>query len=184
MCFNGALQRCLNANSGLTSSLTQIIDAAANLKTYIGICYRLPDNVTINGTVINISQFLDLLMCATLQLNSGTNDPLVLKSYTNPNNPVDNIKSGNIIKSDYIKIANDLKDYMHNTGRTPDYQYGTSLGTHLGFQNLVQMYSFILYVNKVANYLPNFVPMKPWSSVTKWSAGIIPDGPHICHAAD
>ncbi|MGZ7043326.1 MAG: pseudomurein-binding repeat-containing protein [Methanobacterium sp.] len=126
---------------------------------------------------MNMAQFLELLMTATLQINTGNNNPIPLRTYNNPTNPIDDIKAGNIFTAEYLKIANDLKTYMDSTGKTPDYQYQTSLGTHLGFQNLVYMYSFILYVNKVGNYLPNFVPMKPWSSIASQSAGMISNGP-------
>ncbi|MGZ7107695.1 MAG: transglutaminase-like domain-containing protein, partial [Methanobacterium sp.] len=88
-----------------------------------------------------------------------------LKNYTNSNNPVDDIRSGNILMAEYLKIANDLKTYMDSTGKTPDYQYQTSLGTHLGFQNLIYMYSKILNFYNNAKYLPNFVEMKAWNVV-------------------
>ena len=119
-------------------SIDQIKDAALTVKNYVESYYKLPENVTINGKTINMAQFLELLMGATLQLNSGTSNLLFLKSYTNPNNPVDDIRLGKDSKSEYLKIANDLKTYMDSTGRTPDYQYQTSLGVHLGFKNLIQ----------------------------------------------
>ncbi len=158
-------------------NISQIQDAALTLKNYVEIYYRLPDNVTINGTSLNMAQFLELLMGSVIQLTGGKSGPVALRNYTNPTNPIDDIRAGNIFKAEYIKIANDLKNYMDSTGKTPDYQYGITMGTHLGFQNLVYMYSKILYVYKVVNYLPNFVEMKPWSSITGGSSGIIPGGP-------
>ncbi|MGZ7116535.1 MAG: glycosyl hydrolase family 18 protein, partial [Methanobacterium sp.] len=158
-------------------TIGQITDAAASLNAYVERYYTLPANVTINGTTMNMAQFLELMMTATQQINNKNNNPILLRTFNLPTNPLDDIKSGNIQIAEYLKIANDLKTYMDSTGKTPDYQYQTSLGTHLGFQNLVYMYSFILYVNKVGNYLLNFVPMKPWSSIGGQSAGIIPNGP-------
>ncbi len=158
-------------------TVNQIKDAALTLKNYVETYSRLPDSITVNGTSVNMAQLLELLMTAILQINAGNNNVIPLKSYNNPSNPIDNIWTGVISKSEYLRMANDLKTYMDNTGRTPDYQYGTSVGTYLGFQNLVYTYSIILYVNKVANYLPDMVGMKPWSSITSGSAGIIPNGP-------
>ncbi len=163
--------------NGPTFTIDQIRDAANTVKSYVELNNNLPSNITINGTTINMAQFLELMMTANLQISNGNNNPVPLRTFNLPTNPVDNIRSGNIAISEYLKIANDLKTYMDSTGRTPDYQYQTSLGTHLGFQNMIYMFSFVLYVNKVANYLPNFVPMKPWSSFVGQSAGIIPNGP-------
>ncbi|MGZ7209414.1 MAG: hypothetical protein ACXVHV_06030, partial [Methanobacterium sp.] len=158
-------------------NVDQIKDAASRVKNDVDNNYTLPENVTINGTTVNMAQFLELMMTATLQINSGNTNPIPLRTFNLPTNPVDDIRAGNIAISEYLKIANDLKTYMDSTGKTPDYQYQTSLGIHLGFQNCVYMFSFILYVNKVGNYLPNFVPMKPWSSIAGQTAGIIPNGP-------
>ena len=74
-------------------------------------------------------QFLEMLTSALLQINSGTNNPIVLKSFTAPTSPQDNIVAGNIPKSEYLKIANDVKNYMDSSGKTPDFAYKTSLGT-------------------------------------------------------
>ncbi len=163
--------------NGPKFTIDQIKEAANTVKNYIESNNQLPANVNINGITINMAQFLELMMTTTLQINTGNSNPIPLRTYNLPTNPIDNIIYGNILKVEYLKIANDLKTYMDQTGKTPDYQYQTSLGTHLGFQNLIYMYSFILYVNKACNYLPNFAPMKPWSSIAGNSAGIIPNGP-------
>ncbi|MGZ7136498.1 MAG: hypothetical protein ACXVHY_11520, partial [Methanobacterium sp.] len=155
-----------------TFTIDQISNAATALKSYVELNNKLPANVTINGTTMNMAQFLELLMTATLQINTGNKNPIPLRTYNNPTNPLDDIKSGNILTAEYLKIANDLKTYMDSTGKTPDYQYQTSLGTHLGFQNLIYMYSKILNFYNSAKYLPNFAEMKPWSSIASQSAGI------------
>ncbi len=78
---------------------------------------------------------------------------------------MDDIWSGNMQSAEYLKIASDLKAYMDSTGRSPDYMYGTTLGTHLGFENLVYMYSKVLNFYKSARYLPNYAEMKNWNVV-------------------
>ena len=52
-----------------------------------------------------------------------------------------------------------------NSGKTPDFAYQTSLGTHLGFQNLVYMYTMILDYHKTSGKMADFAIMKPWSTI-------------------
>ncbi len=52
---------------------------------------------------------------------------------------------------------------MDTTGKTPDYAYQTSLGTCLGFQNLVYMYSKILIFQNTNDALPLYVTLSPWN---------------------
>ncbi|MGZ7050021.1 MAG: chitobiase/beta-hexosaminidase C-terminal domain-containing protein, partial [Methanobacterium sp.] len=160
-----------------TANATLIKIAASTVKSYIETYFKLPASVQIGFIDVNMSQFLELLMTATLQINNGNYSSITFKNFTAPANPLDDIIAGNILKSEYLKIANDLKNYMDTTEKTPDYQYQTSIGTHLGFQNLVYMYSKVLNFYNSAKYLPNFAEMKPWSSIASQSAGIIANGP-------
>ena len=112
-----------------------------------------------------MSQFLELLTTAILQINSGNNNPIPLMNFTAPTSPQDNIISGNIYKAEYLKIANDIKNYMDNSGKTPDFAYGTSLGTCLGFENLVYMYTMILDYYHTSGKVADWAGMKPWYAV-------------------
>ncbi|MGZ7068241.1 MAG: succinylglutamate desuccinylase/aspartoacylase family protein, partial [Methanobacterium sp.] len=152
--------------NGPILALDQIKDAASTVKNYIDLNSKLPDNVTVNGTTVNMAQFLELLMTVTLQINSGNDNSIPLRTYNNPINPIDDINEGNVFKTEYLKIANDLKTYMDTTGRTPDYQYQTTLGTHLGFQNLIYMYSRVLDSYNRTSKLPDFVSMGSWRFIT------------------
>ena len=116
-----------------------------------------------------------MLTSALLQINSGTNNPIAVKSFTAPTSPQDNIRAGNIPKSEYLKIANDIKNYMDTSGKTPDFAYKTSLGTYLGYQNLVYMYSMILDYHKTSGKMADFAMMKPWSAVKTAASGTAGD---------
>ncbi len=70
---------------------------------------------TINGTDVTLSQFLELLTTALLQINSGNNNTIILRNFTAPVNPKESINAGNIYKAEYLKIASDIKNYMDNT---------------------------------------------------------------------
>ncbi len=154
-----------NAPNGTSFTVTQIKDASSRVRAYIENNKKLPTSVQISSYQINMSQFLEMLTSALLQINSGTNNPIVVKSFTAPTSPQDNIRTGNIPKSEYLKIANDIKNYMDTNGKTPDYAYKTSLGTYLGYQNLVYMYSMILDYHKTSGKMADFAMMKPWSVV-------------------
>ena len=151
-----------------TFTISQIKDAASKVRNYVEADEsnkELPNFVTINGINVNMPQFLELLTTALMQINSGNNSNIPLYSFTSPSNPRDNIKSGNILKAEYLKIASDVKNYMDSTGKTPDYAYGTSLGTYLGFQNMVYMYSMILDYYNTSGKIADWATMKPWVAV-------------------
>ena len=139
-----------------------------DVKKYFDANSSIPANVTINGTTIKMGQFLELMMSATLQIWKGTNNPIPLKSFSDPNLPIDSIRTGNMLKSEYLWIANDLKVYMDTTGRTPDYAYGTTLGVFLGFQNLIKLYSKVLNFYSTAKYLPDFVELESAGISAYW----------------
>ena len=146
-------------------SVSQIKDAASRVKAYVETNRTLPNYVTIGTTQVQMPDFLKLLTSALLQINSGTNNPIVLKSFTAPTSPKDSLAAGNMLKSEYLKIASDVKNYMDSTGKTPDYAYKTSLGTYFGYQNMIYTFSKILNFQKTNNYLPNYVSVKAWSAI-------------------
>ena len=59
---------------------------------------------------------------------------------------------------------------MDSSGKTPDFAYKTSLGTCLGYQNLVYMYSMILDYHRTSGKMADFAMMKPWSVVSGGSS--------------
>ena len=157
-------------------SITEIKDAASRVRAYIESYYKLPNYVQIGSIQIGIPQFLELLTTSLLQINTENNNPIPLRTVNDPTSPMDNINSGNIFKAEYLKIASDVKNYMDSTGKTPDYAYGTSLGTRLGFQNLVYMYSMILDYYNISGRMADFAVMKPWSVISSRSISITPGG--------
>ena len=149
--------------NAVTFSISQINDAASRIKAYVENNHDLPNYVQISTYQVNMSQFLELLTSALLQINSGNTNAMALKSFSAPTSPKEDIHAGNIPKSEYLKIANDIKNYMDSSGKTPDFAYGTSLGNYLGFQNLVYMYSKILNFQNSNDALPLYVTINPWN---------------------
>lgn len=148
-------------------NVDQIKNAASTVRTYVETYNNLPDNVNISGTDVSMPQFLELLTRALIQINSGNNDQILLRNFTGPINPKENINFGNIYKTEYMKLAGDIKDYMDSTGKSPDYAYKTSLGNYLRFENLVYMYSMILDYYNNTGKMAGWAAMRPWPIVTR-----------------
>ena len=148
-----------------TFTIDQIKASASIVRKYIETYNQLPDYVLIGTTNVTMSQFLKLLVTATIQINNGNNDTILLKDYIAPTNQRESISSGNIPKSEYLQIAADIINYMDSSGKAPDYAYGTSLGTYLRFENLVYMYSMIMDYYNTSGRTAGVAIMKPWNVV-------------------
>jgi hypothetical protein len=146
-------------------SVGQIKVAASTVRSQIETNHQLPSTVTINGTLVDMSQFLELSTTALLQISSGNNNTIPLRNFTLAGSSIDNIRSGNIYKTEYMKIASDIKNYMDNTGKSPDYAYMTSLGSYLGFKNLVYMYSMILDYYNTSGKIADWAGMQPAKAI-------------------
>ena len=68
-------------------TVNQIKVAASNVRAYVETNYRLPDYVTIGTSQVTMSQFLELLTSALLQINNGNNNAIPLKSFNDATNP-------------------------------------------------------------------------------------------------
>ena len=153
-------------NNQIFFSIDQVISGATYVKTYVDTNQKLPDNVLIGSTQVSMPQFLELLTTATIQINNGNTNPLTLKTFSAPANPIESIVAGNIFKAEYLKIANDVKNYMDSSGKTPEFAYQTSLGTYLRYENLIYMYSMIMDYYNTSGKKADFAAMKPWNIVT------------------
>ncbi|NYB51830.1 MAG: hypothetical protein HVN35_04635 [Methanobacteriaceae archaeon] len=145
-----------------TFSIDDIKAAATNVRNYIENYSKLPDSVMIGGINVSMPQFLELLVTATIKVNNGNTSLIPLRSYATPTCPIESITSGVIPKAEYLKLANDIKSYMDSSGKTPDFAYGTSLGTYLRYENLVYMYSMIMDYYNTSGKKADFAVMKPW----------------------
>ncbi len=79
--------------------------------------------MTINGTVVSMSQFLQLATTASLNLDSSLYTSIMLKSYNAATSPSETVTTnGTIADTDYINLANDIISYMYTNGKAPDYR--------------------------------------------------------------
>jgi len=144
-------------------TLNQIKDAAAKVKSFIETNKRLPNYVTIGTTQIQMPDFLKLLTAGLLQLNSGKTTPIALKTVNDPAKPSESIKSGDLTKAGYLDLAKRVNAFIDANGVLPNYA-NSNLGK-LRYESLIYIFSKILNFQNSSNRLPNYVTVKPWSTV-------------------
>jgi hypothetical protein len=154
------------SNTTVTFTIAEIGDAAGRVKTYVETNKQLPTYILIGPTQVNMAQFLSLLTNGLLQINSGTNTPITLKNYGTLTNLKENITTGNMYKTEYLKYAQDIKNYMDSTNLAPEYICYTSLGTYMRYESIIYMYSNIMYYYKANGTLPTYATVKPWTTTT------------------
>jgi len=153
------------ASAGSTWTVTdsQIKDAADRVKSFIEKNDRLPNYVTIGSKQVSMSQYLKLVNQETLNLY-GSSGSLTVGSVSGPTNPTESVKSGNIQKSEYLKLAKNILNFMNSNGRAPNYA-SSSLGT-IRYESLVYAFSRVVAFHDDNSRLPNYVSVKSWTSQT------------------
>jgi hypothetical protein len=154
----GAARTCTNGScqqAGCT--VDDAATAAAALKTSVEATKKLPDSTTVCGQQATMQSFLATAVSAVLEINSGTNNPLQIKAYAAPTGPQDTIHRGGVPRTEYIDIAGRVNKFMDANNRAPNYVSNTSLGTRMGFANLVLMFSEVLDGYLSSSTLPDAV---------------------------
>ncbi len=148
-------------------SQTNLIQAAESIKTYIETNHELPISISISGIQVSMPQFLKLSTQAVLGIYNKTQNTslnLGLGGYwCMPTE--EKITNGVIVETEYISIANSTKSFMDSNGCAPNYMYYTSLGSLMGFESLVYMYSQILSYYQINQTLPGSINVTPWLAV-------------------
>jgi uncharacterized repeat protein (TIGR01451 family) len=139
-----------------TVTISQLTNAAYDVKIYYEHNNALPPNVTItNQTVVSNAQFLQLLVTATVNLNNGITTPIIVQNVNPAINPAGTFTAGNIQESEYLSIAQRTQSFINSNGRAPNYAT-TSLG-NIPFSKLVYMFSKIVNFYGINNRLPSNV---------------------------
>ncbi len=147
-------------------SNSQINAASSSVKNYVDTYHKLPSYITINKTKVTMPQFLSLMVTNVGNIKSGTKTSINLKPISSPSSTSENIKIGNIQKSEYLSLAQSIKTTLYSTGKAPS-NIKCSLGT-IGYNNLVYSYSKILTFYKTNGRLPNYVGVNPWPTTLGW----------------
>lgn len=157
----GSISTVQTTDSGTVTD-SQMKDAAGKVKTFIEQNKRLPNYVTVAGKQLSMPQYLQLISGETIKLN-GQNASLTVKYAGNAPNPYVAGKSGDIYKAEYVKIANDIVNFMNKNNRAPNFA-DSKLGK-IGYQSLIYKYSCVVAFQMNHNRLPNFVTVKSWESL-------------------
>jgi hypothetical protein len=156
-----------NTTAANTTSFntSQISQSAGVVKSYIETNQSLPNNVTVGNAQVTPSQYLYLLTTATQNVGNGNKSLIALRNVSNAPNPNENVTSGNINETEYLKIAKSIDTFVAEYGRLPNYVQ-TSIGT-MQYQSLIYMYSKIMnfYIGN-NNRLPNYVSVKSWTTLS------------------
>ncbi|MGB9938157.1 MAG: pseudomurein-binding repeat-containing protein [Methanobacterium sp.] len=161
-------------STGNSYSLFQIEDAAKRVKAFIETNKKLPNYVTIGTQQVKMPDFLYMLVTATTNINGGNMASVSQYSFQNPSSSTETIRSGNIYKSEYLNLANQIKANMESNGAAPPY-IDSSLGK-IRYESLIYMYSRIVNFYGQNKVLPNYASLNSWSGpvISDSTTGNIP----------
>jgi transglutaminase-like putative cysteine protease len=140
-------------------SLSQVNNATTRVKSFVDTNKRLPNYVTISNLEVTMPQFLQLVTEDLINTNVGSKTSVRMGSVSIPPNPSESFTSGDITKTEYLKIANSILAFINSNGRAPNY-VTTSLGT-MNYESLIYDYSKIMNFYLTNKKLPNYVSVTP-----------------------
>ncbi len=143
-------------------TINEITDAAARVKTYTENNHKLPNYVQISSRQVSMPDFLRLMAVCTKRINSGSTSKIVTKHINSPNSPSENLKNGNIYRSEYIDMAQRIESFSDGNNMAPNY-VKSSIG-NIRFENSAYIYSKILNYYKEHKTLPNYVYVSKWNN--------------------
>jgi uncharacterized repeat protein (TIGR01451 family) len=143
-----------------TITIAQLESESLHVKNYYESHSKtLPTSVTISGQTITMPQFLQLLVTGTLNINNKNLNPLTVIAVKPAPSPSGTFKAGNLQKTEYLKVAQNIKNFITTNARAPNFAT-TSLG-NITFSKLVYMYSKIINYYGINHVLPNYVSIAP-----------------------
>ena len=151
---NGTKSEVITAK---TISIKDIVTGATNLKKYYNDYKKLPSTVTAGKITFKLSEFVYLMSKAINQIGkSNTKAITIITGIGNPTNPSgDNINSKYLSKSEYLKVALNVTNYINKNKVAPNY-VSSSLGKII-YSEYVDAFSRILAFYGNENRLPNTV---------------------------
>jgi glutamine amidotransferase-like uncharacterized protein len=142
-------------------TLSQINKAARDVKAYIEANHKMPVYITVGGQLFNQAQYLHLLTSDLIRVNSGSTSAVTIKSVAVPGTATDTVKTGNILKTEYLTIANRVLSYINTYNKAPT--YAVSSRGNIRFTSLIYMYSKIMAYYYTNGRLPGYVSVAHWT---------------------
>lgn len=156
----------VSAQDPLSFTSDQIINSTDSLLSYVDTNKTLPTELNISGSMVSMSQLLELLTSVLLNINNNSTDPITIGIYGDASSSSENITNLQINSSEYLDIANRVKDFMDLNGRAPNYATQSSTGNRIGFESLIYMYSQILNKYNDTGNLPDNINVTSWDTIT------------------
>lgn len=154
--YEPASIRCMAyINVGGTIPISDLVNAANTVNTYIEANTALPTSVVIGGETYTTAQYLYLLSEAIIAISNGDYSDLVVLSVNDPTNPGAAADMGNL--QQYIPVASTLLASM-DAGVTPN-SVDTSIGT-VGYDAIVYAFTRVLVYYGLTSQLPASVSVK------------------------
>ncbi|MDI9617605.1 pseudomurein-binding repeat-containing protein [Methanothermobacter sp.] len=147
-------------NSGVNHA--NILSAAVNLRKYIETYGKLPSTVSVGSQKLTVAQFFDLMLRDLLK-TAGKSASLTVRSVQAAPNPAGSA-TGELSKSAYIKLAENVLKFINSNGRAPNYA-SSSIG-RISVDNLIYAVSRILAFHADNGRLPNYVTVKKISATS------------------
>ena len=144
-----------NSSTSKTLTVSQIATAASSVKSFYEKNKRLPNYVTTSAGQLSMPTFLNLMTTAITQVNSGITTPITVTSVSTPTSSSNSYKTGNLLKSEFLSIAKNIKSYIATNGKPPGY-ITTSLGK-ISYNTVVYMFSKVMAFYNTNNRLPNYL---------------------------
>ena len=140
--------------SAASLNLTDAELAASGVKNYTVSNGHVPGYVDVSNKNVTTPSFLNTITTYTVELNKNVKTSVTLTSVAKPKSASGSAK-GTLKKSEYLKIANNIKSYMTKNKVAPNYA-SSSLGK-IRYESLVYIYSKIIDYYHTHNVLPNTV---------------------------
>jgi len=109
----------VSAASTTTVDTNSVVKSSDTVKNYIESKNTVPSTVTVDNKQVTSEQYLYLLTSSVTNLNKNNNNTITVKSIAKAPKPTESIKNGNLLKSEYIKLAGDISTFINTNGRLP-----------------------------------------------------------------
>lgn len=168
---SNASQNSIDPSPKVYVNTNLVSDAANRVKIFVDTNHRLPNYVTISNYRVNMPQLLGLLTDGLIQINTGSKTSIALKSVNNPKSTSEDVKDGNLYKTEYLELAQKIKTTLDTTGTAPGY-INSSLGK-ISYESLIYDYSKILSSYQSNKNLPSYISVKAGSTNQSTSEGTV-----------
>jgi len=140
--------------SAASLNLTDAELASSGVKNYTVSTGHVPGYVDVSGKNVTSPSFLNIITTYTVELNKSVKTPVNITSVAKTESPSGSA-TGTLTKSEYVTIANNIKNYitLHNTAPN----YASSTIGNINYDSLVYIYSKIMDYYLNYNILPNTV---------------------------